>query len=142
MTLSTNAAKVVTGALVILTAAGCGTDGQLPTYRVTGKVMFPNGNALEGGTIIFESVDHPVSARSAIELDGTFRLGTYEEDDGAVAGKHRVAITPPMDMSVDRDQVRPKRLLHPRYSDMEASGLEFEVKEDGPNEFEVQVSRR
>ena len=125
-----------------LMLAGCGKDDRLRTYEATGRVTFGDGAPLEGGTIIFESVDHPVTARSPIELDGSFVLGTHESDDGAVAGKHKVAILPPMDMTVDRDEVRQPRLVHPRYSRVDESGLEFEVVEDGPNEFEVKVSRR
>ena len=135
------AAAEITVALVVAGLVGCGKAGLLPTYRTTGTVVFRDGKPLEGGTIIFESVDHPVSARSVIEPDGTFRLSTYDEGDGAVAGLHRVAISPPMDMTVDRDEVRTRRVIHPRYTDIEASGLEFEVSADGPNEFEVQVSR-
>ena len=68
----------------------------MPTYKTTGKVLFSDGKLLEGGTIVFESVDHPVTARSVIGLDGTFTLSTYGKGDGAVAGKHRVAISPAM----------------------------------------------
>ena len=136
------AAAELTLALVISGLVGCGKGDHLPTYRTTGKVVFRDGKPLEGGTIIFESIDHPVSARSVIEPDGTFRLGTFVQGDGAVAGMHRAAISPPMDMTIDRDEVRTRRVIHPRYKDIEESGLEFEVGADGPNEFEVQVSRR
>ena len=91
---------------------------------------------------MFESVDHPLTARSVIDLDGTFTLSTYDPGDGAVAGKHRVAIIPPMNMAVDRDEVRAPRVIHPRYADIDESGLEFEVKSEEPNEFEIKVSRR
>ncbi len=132
-------------ALAMLSAlpgvTGCGRDG-LPTYPVTGKVVFPNGRPLEGGTIVFESVDHPVAARSVIDMDGSFRLGTYEKGDGAVAGLHRVGITPADPMEIDRDERRPPRVIHPKYKDIDESGLEFEVQAKGPNEFEIEVSRR
>lgn len=135
-------------AITMLTAClvpgltGCGRGGGLPTYKTTGSVSFSDGKPLAGGTIVFESVDHPVTARSVIGLDGTFTLSTYDQGDGAVAGKHRVAISPAMNMAVDRDEVRAPRVIHPRYKDIDESGLEFEVKADGPNEFEVQVSPR
>ena len=122
--------------------AGCERGDRLPTYKATGSVSFPDGKPLAGGTIVFESVDDPVTARSVIELDGTFTLSTYGNGDGAVAGKHRVAISPAMNMAVDRDEVRAPRIIHPRYKDIDESGLEFEVNADGPNEFEVQVSQR
>ncbi len=121
---------------------GCGRGDRLPTYKTTGSVLFSDGKPLEGGTIVFESVDHPVTARSGIELDGTLTLSTYGKGDGAVAGSHRVAISPAMNMAIDRDEVRTPRVIHPRYTDIDESGLEFEVNAEGPNEFEIEVSRR
>ena len=121
---------------------GCGRGDRLPTYKTTGSVLFSDGKPLEGGTIVFESVDHPVTARSVIDLDGTFTLNTYGKGDGAVAGKHRVAISPAVNMAIDRDEVRPRRVIHPRFTDIDESGLEFEVNAEGPNEFEIEVSRR
>lgn len=128
--------------LLSLAIVGCSKGDRLPTYETTGKVAYQDGSPLEGGTIIFESIDQPVTARATIGMDGTFTLGTYEEDDGAVAGKHRVAIAPAMDMTIDRDEVRPPKLIHDRFRDVETSGLEFEVVDGGLNEFEVQVRKR
>ena len=34
---------------------GCIDDGYLPTYKVTGKVAFPDRSPLKGGWIILES---------------------------------------------------------------------------------------
>ena len=133
------------GSLVVLFGSGlvgCGRGDRLPTYEATGKVAFPDGAPLEGGTILSESVDQPVTARATIEMDGSFILGTYEEDDGAVAGKHKVAIVPPMDLTVDPDEVRPRRLIHDRYRHVDESGLEFEVVADQDNEFHIEVTRR
>ena len=129
-------------AMLTMGLAGCAKSDQLPTYRASGQVVFPDGKPLGGGTIVFESRDHPVTARGVIESDGSFRLSTYDQGDGAVAGPHRAAVSPAMDMTVDRDEVRMPLVVHPRYTDIDRSGLEFEVSSEGPNEFEVQVSRR
>lgn len=137
-------AVAATGLVLLfgLTLVGCDKGDRLATYETVGKVVFKDGSPLEGGTIIFESTDHPVTARATIQMDGSFELGTYEDDDGAVAGKHKVAIAPAMDMTVDRDEVRPPKLIHDRFRDVDSSGLEFEVVEDGTNEFEVTVGKR
>ena len=124
-----------------LITTGCGKDDRLATYTVTGKVVFSDGAPLEGGTIIFESIDRGLGARGVIELDGTFHLGTYETDDGAVAGRYRVAIVPDPPMNVDPDEVKLPPVIDSRYADMDASGLEYEVRADGPNEFHIQVDR-
>ena len=65
---------------------GCSDDGRLSTYKVTGKVVLSNGTPLKGGWILFESPKQGLAARGVIDTDGTFRLGTYEQSVGAVAG--------------------------------------------------------
>src|SRR5687767_10062189 len=87
---------------VAVLAAGCGTKG-LVTYPVEGRVVFADGTPLPGGTIEFESLEGQpqVNARGSIESDGTFRLVTPPDREGAVAGAHRVlvqALTPAYDI--------------------------------------------
>ena len=128
-------------ALIVAALFGCGRGDRLSTYPATGRVSYPDGRPLEGGTIIFESVEHAVSARGAIDIDGGFELGTYESGDGAVAGSYRVAISPPSQMDVDPDEGEVPALVHPRFTHPETSALEFTVSADGPNRFEVKVER-
>ena len=116
---------------------GCHRSGELPTYEASGVVKLADGRVLDGGTVIFESVDHPVTARSVIDVDGSFSLGTYETGDGAVAGRHRVAVLPSMQTDYDRDERRAPPMIDPGYKDLDSSGLEFSVSEDAPNVFEI-----
>lgn len=127
--------------LIVVALSGCGRGDRLSTYPATGQVSYPDGRPLEGGTIIFESVEQTVTARGAIDIDGGFELGTYESGDGAVAGRHRVAISPPSQMDVDPDEGEVPALVHPRFTHPETSELEFTVSADGPNRFEVEVER-
>lgn len=76
--------------LVSLAAlAGCGNK-HLPMAAVEGKVLF-RGEPLEFGGVLFQPDVGP-PALGAIEPDGTFRLSTYRDGDGAVVGLHRVQI--------------------------------------------------
>ena len=79
---------------------GCGSDHP-PTYPVSGKVVFEDGKPLTtGGLVLLESVvteGLPVNARGTINADGTFELTTFEDGDGAVAGKHRMLVRPQRD---------------------------------------------
>ena len=122
-------------------AIGCGDSGRLPTYEARGTVVFPDGHPLEGGTIIFESTDHPVSPRSIILKDGSFELHTYEIGDGAPAGSYRVAIRPSSQTQYDRDERRPPPIIPGKYEDFEKSGLEYTVEAKEPNEFNITVER-
>ncbi len=69
--------------------AGCGSH--LPeTAKVQGKVTW-NGAPVAGGTIVF----YPEKGRPAmatIQSDGSYRLTTFKDGDGAVLGKHKVTI--------------------------------------------------
>jgi hypothetical protein len=127
--------------LLLVTAFGC-SNGNPKTYDVHGVVSFPDGAPLTKGTIEFESLDTetPLTARSEIAEDGTFELGTFDADDGAVAGRHRVVVVSNHEIGTGAE--RPDQLerptLHPRFADFKTSGLEFEVKPD-ENEFTVAV---
>lgn len=118
---------------------GCSDDGRLSTYKVTGKVVLSNGTPLKGGWILFESPKQGLAARGVIDTDGTFRLGTYEQSDGAVAGKHLVAITPAAPEGYNPDKGRLPPTIHRRFMHMDTSGLEFEVTPEGVNHFEITV---
>ena len=54
-------------------ALGCSSD-RLPTYPVTGRVVFTNGDPVKTGLIEFRSVEHGLNARADIARDGSFRL--------------------------------------------------------------------
>jgi len=131
-------------ALVALSVSttGCGQGNRLETAPVHGTVTL-DGEPLKMGSVIF-TPENGRSAKSQIREDGTYQLGTYEEADGAILGKHKVVI-----------QARPKLQgeskgapLIPRYgpsvipetyADQETSPLEFEVVE-GPNEINIELS--
>ena len=69
--------------------AGCGRSLP-PTASVSGKVTW-NGKPVECGTITF----YPEKGRPAtgsIQPDGSYRLTTFSNGDGAELGKHRVTI--------------------------------------------------
>jgi hypothetical protein len=124
--------------LALAGALGCASP---KTYPVRGRVVFPDGTPLPGGLVVFEPAPGgpPVGTQGAIQPDGTFRLGTYQEGDGAPAGRHRALVVPPWPSSPD--ERRPARpLIHPRFQSFDTSQLEHEVIR-GPNEFQIVVER-
>ena len=141
-------AQFSTGRLVLLalcTAIGLsGCDsGSVLTYRVVGKVTFPDGTPLAGGWVEFKPVDseHRVSARGQIHPDGTFELGTFEEADGAIVGKHQAVVVPPLPKG-DRDEMRVvPQIIDEKFRRFDTSGLKFTVTPEGPNEFSIEVER-
>lgn len=126
--------------LILLSSgiAGCGSD-HLATYPTTGKVAFEDGKPLPGGSVIFQSEEHPLTARGMIQEDGTFVLGTYETGDGAIAGKHQVSVLPPK-AQVDTDEQVVVPEIDIKYQDPRRSEIVLEVTPDGDNEFQITVT--
>ena len=78
-------------------SVGCRNDSPIPTAKVSGTITTQDGQPLKSGRIIFGPLDIHSSglsgkaARGNIE-NGKFNLTTYNSGDGAVIGKHRVAL--------------------------------------------------
>jgi hypothetical protein len=130
--------RVTALAFILVAAAGCGAGN---TYPVRGKVVFKDGTPLTGGLVRFQPVDEKiqVSPRGDIQQNGTFILGTYKEDDGAIPGKYQVAITPPP-RPKQREKPLGKPIIDPRFESYETSGLEVEVARR-KNDFTIEVDR-
>ena len=79
--------------------AGCGKKepGEKPVFPVSGAV-FVDGKPAKGAVVMF----HPlpitpgrfdiVRSRGTVKDDGTFKLSTYKNDDGAPEGEYAVTV--------------------------------------------------
>lgn len=118
--------------------SGCSEQKSFP---VEGKVTFKGGGdakELAGYGVTFESQEQKVSASGEVQADGTFKMSTFTEGDGAVPGKHKVAITP---KPPELDKPSPKPLIDLRYADPAQSGIEVEVKKEKTNPITIEVER-
>jgi hypothetical protein len=117
-------------AVLVANLVGCGRH-PAATFPVEGKVMF-NGTPLSFGAVAFMPEKGPL-ARGRIESNGTFRLTTYKENDGAVPGIHRVRITcyeaqrPGFEMPKVEGFGMGKSLIPVKYTQVDTSGLRVEV---------------
>ena len=129
-------------ALVAVASAGCSGGGPAETYRVSGTVKLASGQPLSGGQILFRPIaESPYVARGDILEDGSFELTTFQPRDGAIAGKHRVMITPEVPEELQENaqaMLRWKPQVDVRYQSTRTSPLEYVVADDGtPNRFEI-----
>ncbi|MCM2370327.1 hypothetical protein [Aporhodopirellula aestuarii] len=117
--------------LLVLAVAGCSDPGR-DTYPVSGLVKFADGTVLRDGSVEFEIIGRQpaVTATGQIRPDGTFTLGTFAADDGALAGKHRVAVIHryTIGTGAERPGMIPESELHPRYRSFDTSGITLEVE--------------
>jgi hypothetical protein len=127
--------------LTLLIPTGCGKK-TLPTAPVEGKVLF-EGKPLTFGGVLFQPDDGPM-ARGSIQPDGTFRLTTYRDGDGAVLGMHRVQIAcyetqrPDAKAKKNAEGGLGKPLIPQKYLRIDTSGLQAEVKQrNEPCVFEL-----
>jgi hypothetical protein len=129
---------VLASTLVLTLALGCGGKR---TYQVVGRVTFKDGTPLTGGQVVFEPVDKEatVGARGQVQPDGTFRMGTYRDDDGVIEGRHKVLVVPPLPRILDERRPAPP-IIHPRFQKFETSGLEYTVTRDN-KDYAIVVDR-
>jgi hypothetical protein len=122
--------------VIVFSAVGC-SDSTPNTYPVRGIVRFPDGQLLREGSVEFEIIGRkpPVTATGSIGPDGSFALGTYEADDGALAGKHRVVVIADyvIGNGAERPGLIPPPTLHPKYRSYRTSDLVHEVKPETNN---------
>ncbi|MFH1922449.1 MAG: carboxypeptidase-like regulatory domain-containing protein [Planctomycetota bacterium] len=129
-------ARRVASACLLLVPVFCGCGGKHDTHRVTGKVALTDGTPLADVRVTFESQEAAISATAVTDEDGTYRLGTVKEGDGAPAGAYRVAVVElPGD---DPDHPSPPR-IHRKYGSFKTSGLKFTV-ERGRNSYDIELN--
>ena len=121
--------------LLLALAILVGCDKGLKTYSASGFVHFPDGSALPGGNVIFQSADSGIQARAKIQEDGTFVLGTESLKDGAIEGRFKVSVRPKQ----EGPAMGTSHPIHRKFHSVRTSGLEFTVTPDGENYFDIKV---
>ena len=77
-----------------LVSLGCGSSDDVKVYPVRGTITFEGRPLPGGGSISFVPLSNQEgkTAGGEIAADGTYRLTTYNPDDGSMAGDFRVVI--------------------------------------------------
>jgi hypothetical protein len=127
-------------AAALLTGAGCSSD-RIPTYPVSGKVVFPDQEPVRTGVVEFLSEEHKLNARGNIQRDGSFILGTYSDRDGAAAGTHRTVVVQAFAADSTGNVVHDHGdMVDRKHADYATSGLEFTVQ-SAANDLLIVVER-
>ena len=124
-----------------LLLVGCSSE-RIPTYAAQGQVVFPDGEPVRTGVLELKSLEHGLNARGQIARDGSFTLGTYAADDGAVAGEHQAIVVQFLAADsgpdIQHDHGDP---VARRFADYTTSPLRFEIQPSSENQLRVQVER-
>ena len=117
-------------------AGGCAESPQ----PVVGQVVWFDGRPateLAGGAVTFDATDRPLGCQAGIRPDATFIMTTLKEDDGAFAGRYRVAVR---EAAPQGDGPPPPPIISDKYHDPATSGLEVTVS-PGPNRLTITLER-
>lgn len=131
--------------IVTLLLHGCGTSEDTRPARtaISGVVTYKGSPVAEAIVVFRPSGAEGKTANGRTGADGVFKMGTFEGDDGVVAGEYTVMITkkesaasskslPEDDPNYDPDPKEPappKDLLPKKYSDTKTSELTVSVTE-------------
>jgi len=112
---------VAAGLMLLFAAGGCGKPEM---GRVSGRIT-KNGKPVAGLTVIFYTPNRPV-AQGMTDADGRYTLSTRRLNDGAYAGRQKVAVQ--TSFNPDGSPLSQHGELAPNIGDLATTPLEAEVK--------------
>jgi hypothetical protein len=101
-----------------------------PVYPAQGKVLY-KGKPISPATVFFHPLDgSPERPIGKTRQDGSYRLSTYSDKDGAPAGEYAVTVewSPPI-KTADGDLEAGVNQLPAKYGKKDTSGLRAKITE-------------
>ncbi len=144
----TKPALALLSTVVTVAIAGCGGAGQREVAPTKGIVTI-DGKPLPQGRVTTEPIAQEPGTKPGkagfgiIQPDGTFVLGTYDTDDGAIVGPHRITLygQPPYQPESDENlDAKPKKKVRPPFDVLRVIGQNFEVLPDQENLLEIKLT--
>jgi hypothetical protein len=121
------------GLVLLFAAAGCGNPEM---GRVSGRIT-NGGKPVAGVEVMFYTPNRPV-ARAVTDADGRYTLSTRRLNDGAYAGRHKVAIEPKF--NPDGSEVSQGGTVAPNVRDLATTPLEAEVVAGKSNTCDLDIA--
>ncbi len=130
-----------TACLALLAALGCGgQEGRVTVFPAGGKVTV-NGEVPEGALVILypakSTGSEEIRPRGTVKADGSFKLTTYEADDGAPAGDYAATVSWNKIIKRGGDFVPGPNLVPAQYASKDSSPWKIQIKE-GSNDLPEQ----
>jgi hypothetical protein len=132
----------------LISTSGCGSSGT-ETVPVTGKVTC-KGQPVVKASVVFMPVTSTGGGRPATgetDANGMYSLSTFEVNDGAVPGEHRVSIVivsdepePPPGAKEARFWKPPLQPFADKYTQPETSGLTATVERGKENSLDFDLA--
>lgn len=140
MTASNKMLRQIFLLFALLAILGCSKDPHPKRFPVSGAVKFSDGEPVKTGIVEFIPVDGALTATGQIKSDGTYKLSTIENDDGAVPGDYIVVVK----QFIFYDKIPEQKHDHGGdvdtvYADERTTPFKYTVK-DGQNIADFEVS--
>jgi hypothetical protein len=139
---------LVAAAVLAALAAGCGPSNGVPVARARGTITYKGKPVAKAAVAFLPEKPGVVPALATTDENGTFRLSTYGNGDGAPVGWCRVAISltgppPPLPPHLEKAEAAAetlrmpgKPLIPPKYFLPDTSKLRAEVVAGKDNVFD------
>jgi hypothetical protein len=124
--------------VVALPGCGGGDPYAVKPVSAAGTVTY-HGQPVKKGTILFQPVGEQGRPASGTIEDGKFALTTYREGDGAVAGKHEVAVVATEEQKRKDGDTSVKYIVPENYASPESSGVTVDVPPGGSRDLRVDI---
>jgi hypothetical protein len=121
------------GLMLLFAATGCGKPEM---GRVSGRIT-NGGKPVAGATVIFYTPNRP-AARAVTDADGRYTLSTRRLNDGAYAGRHKVALD--LMFNPGAGGAAEAGAIAPDVRDLEKTPLEAEVKAGTSNTCDLDIA--
>ncbi len=127
--------RMIPLALAIALLGGCGEPKMSLSepVPVTGTVKTADGKPVPNVRVMLLTVNTQAGANGVTDAAGNFKLGTYDNKEGAIPGKYRVQLTPILkgDKTETENSYKTLKTLPPRFL-ADDSTLEIEVASGKP----------
>ena len=117
---------------LVLLLTGCGDKEKL-----SGKVVFSDGQPLTTGTIYFTNNNY--TARAHLRENGTYDVGSLSERDGLPAGTYKVYISGAIENNADPTDETMRLLIAPEFASESKTPLTITVP--GERVYNITVER-
>ena len=130
---------LLTGILIVPNV-GCNRGPKIAVAE--GVVQFEDGSPVVVGTIETKSLAYEgVQATGKIQKDGSFKLTTFVDGDGAAVGEHQCVIVQfVMTEGLTGHQPSTQGVVNPKHRNYSTSGLRFTVPDEGTKSIKLVVT--
>lgn len=125
---------------VVLTSIGCNRGPKIVVAE--GVVQFEDGSPVVVGTVETKSLAYEdVQATGKIQRDGSFKLTTVVDGDGAAVGEHQCVIVQfVMTEGLTGHKPSTQGVVNPKHRNYSTSGLKFTVPDEGTKSIKLVVT--